>query len=256
MAALEAALANAGIEVSRVRDILITHLHADHTGLAQGLRERTGATVWMHRADAELLRQLKTSTEWHTTLERALRDSGVDGDTKAAALGAWSRLIGTFEMVEPDLYLEEGNSFDTALGPLTTLHTPGHSPGHCCFWAAEAKVLFSGDLLLDDATSHLAWQPGTDTVSSYLASLERLGELPASLVLPAHGAPSSSAAKTAKRDLRRRHTRLNAVEKMLVFENLDPASVVHRIWPYTLKPLDFQMAFTEVMAFKEHLAMR
>jgi glyoxylase-like metal-dependent hydrolase (beta-lactamase superfamily II) len=256
MDALEESLRTAGISPGSIRHILISHLHSDHTGLAQVLRERTGAAVWMHRADADFLRELKTSTEWHTKLELALRQSGVDVDTKAAALGAWSRLIASFALLEPDRFLEEGSSFDTALGPLMTLHTPGHSPGHCCFWAPEAEVLFSGDLVLEDATSHLAWQPGTDTVSCYLSSLERLGRLPATLILPGHGDPAPSAARVIKRDLRRRQTRLHAIEKMLTLENLAPAAVVRRLWPFTLKPIDFQMAFSEVMAFREHLALR
>lgn len=30
---------------------------------------------------------------------------------------------------------------------LTVIHTPGHSPGHCCFYELERKYLYSGDLI-------------------------------------------------------------------------------------------------------------
>ena len=30
---------------------------------------------------------------------------------------------------------------------IQVVHTPGHSPGHCCFYEPERKYLFSGDLI-------------------------------------------------------------------------------------------------------------
>ena len=40
-----------------VKRILITHLHADHTGGLAALKRATGAPVYMHAADAELVAQ-------------------------------------------------------------------------------------------------------------------------------------------------------------------------------------------------------
>jgi glyoxylase-like metal-dependent hydrolase (beta-lactamase superfamily II) len=251
---LEESLAGAGIALGRLSHVLITHCHPDHTGLAETLRERTGAALWLHPADHSMLRQLKTSTIWHTSLERALRDSLVESELRVAAMGAWTRLVATFTPIAPDHPLEEGAVLETGLGPLVTLHTPGHTPGHCCFWAPEAGSLFSGDQLLEDATPHLAWTPGEDTLGGYLASLERLERLPARLVLPAHGVPFPSAARVVKRDLRRRRSRLNTIEKMISIEKLTAAAIVRRLWSYALNPQEFQMAFSEVMAFREHLA--
>ena len=63
------------------------------------------------------------------------------------------------------------------------LHTPGHSPGHMCFWEAERGWLFTGDLAYKDML--LAYYPSTDP-EAYLASLERVAALPAERVFPAH----------------------------------------------------------------------
>lgn len=251
----EESLAAVGIGLGKLRHVLISHCHPDHTGLSQRLREASGASLWMHESDQQMVRELRTSTVWHTRLERALREASVENALRVSAMGAWTRLVSAFPAFDPDDRLDEGRTFDTDLGSLVTLHTPGHTPGHCCFWAQEAGVLFSGDQLLEDATPHLAWLPGEDTLGSYLASLERLDRLKARLVLPAHGAPFATSERVVKRDLRRRRSRLTAIEKMTAIDKLNTAEIVGRLWPRPLSPMEFQMAFTEVLAFLEHLAL-
>lgn len=63
------------------------------------------------------------------------------------------------------------------------LHTPGHSPGHMCFWEAEKGYLYTGDLVYKDTLT--AWFPSTDP-EAYLHSLEKTAELPVRQVFPAH----------------------------------------------------------------------
>ena len=63
------------------------------------------------------------------------------------------------------------------------VHTPGHSPGHMCFWEKERGYLFTGDLVYKDTL--FAYYPSTDPVA-YLKSLERVSALPVKQVFPAH----------------------------------------------------------------------
>lgn len=63
------------------------------------------------------------------------------------------------------------------------LHTPGHSPGHMCFWEKEHGYLFTGDLVYKDTL--FAYFPSTDP-EAYLNSLERVSMLPVKHVFPAH----------------------------------------------------------------------
>ena len=65
------------------------------------------------------------------------------------------------------------------------LHTPGHSPGHMCFWEAERGYLFSGDLVYRGTL--FACYPSTNP-EEYLSSLERTACLPMERLLPAHHA--------------------------------------------------------------------
>jgi glyoxylase-like metal-dependent hydrolase (beta-lactamase superfamily II) len=63
------------------------------------------------------------------------------------------------------------------------VHTPGHSPGHMCFWEKERGYLFTGDLVYKDTL--LAYFPSTDP-EAYLNSLERVSALPVKRLFPAH----------------------------------------------------------------------
>ncbi len=66
---------------------------------------------------------------------------------------------------------------------LQVLHTPGHSPGHLCFWEEERGYLFTGDLVYKDTL--FAYFPSTDP-DAYLTSLEKISALPVKSVFPAH----------------------------------------------------------------------
>lgn len=69
---------------------------------------------------------------------------------------------------------------------LTPLETPGHAPDHVCFWHAESRTLFGGDLAIEGTT---VWIPASHDgdLHAYLASLERVLALNPVRIFPAHG---------------------------------------------------------------------
>ena len=84
---------------------------------------------------------------------------------------------------EPAGALRDGDCVDLGRRVLQALHTPGHSPGHLCFWEAERGYLFSGDLIYKGTL--FAGYPSTDP-QRYLTSLEKVAALPASRIFPGH----------------------------------------------------------------------
>lgn len=48
---------------------------------------------------------------------------------------------------EPQRLLHDGDRLELGLRDIQVIHTPGHSPGHCCFYEPERGYLFSGDLI-------------------------------------------------------------------------------------------------------------
>jgi glyoxylase-like metal-dependent hydrolase (beta-lactamase superfamily II) len=82
--------------------------------------------------------------------------------------------------------LSDGDVVDAGDVPLTTLHTPGHSPDHVAFWHRPSATIFTGDLVVLGSSVMIHWSRGGD-LGEYMASLERLLALEPRRLLPAHG---------------------------------------------------------------------
>ena len=93
--------------------------------------------------------------------------------------------VGSYEMFQgrPSMILHGGEEIDIGGRMIKVLHTPGHSPGHMCFWEPERGYLFTGDLIYKDTL--FAHYPSTDP-GAYLSSLEKMALLPVERVFPAH----------------------------------------------------------------------
>jgi len=75
----------------------------------------------------------------------------------------------------PTRILKDNDLIDIGDRCIQIHHTPGHSPGHMCFWEEERGYLFTGDLVYKDTL--FAYYPSTDP-EAYLNSLERISALP------------------------------------------------------------------------------
>jgi len=94
-------------------------------------------------------------------------------------------------VVEPDTLLEGAERLPVEDSEIEVIWTPGHSPGHCCFYWPARSVLFSGDHLLPKISPNIGLHPqsGADPLDDYFSSLERIRRLEVETVLPAHGDP-------------------------------------------------------------------
>lgn len=89
-----------------------------------------------------------------------------------------------------DLHL--GDEHILNVGDLTfrVLHTPGHTPGSICLYEAKTRVLFTGDLLMQQEVGRADYPGGNE--GKLRQSLARIATLPdATKVFPAHGLPTT-----------------------------------------------------------------
>lgn len=94
----------------RVAAIVCTHGHNDHINAAVALREAVDAPILLHPDDQML---------WDVV----------------------------FPADSPDGALTPGETISTGGHTLGIIHTPGHSPGCCCFFDVDAQRVMSGDTL-------------------------------------------------------------------------------------------------------------
>lgn len=84
---------------------------------------------------------------------------------------------------KPEKLLKDGDIIDIGKRRIEVVHTPGHSPGHMCFYEKETGYFFSGDLIYKGTL--FADYPSTDP-QEYLESAEKTAKLDVKKILPAH----------------------------------------------------------------------
>ncbi len=188
-AALNAGLDKAGYAMTDVRSVLVTHIHPDHYGLAGRVREASGAWIALHPADAEILPQRYMQMDDLLTRMRGhLLECGVPTDAMDTMRGASMPVRQFVQAVLPDVLLEDGDHPEVPGWDLTAIWTPGHSPGHLCFYDGRRRVLMSGDHILPRITPNISFHPQqtSNPLSDFLDALDKVAELDVTEVLPAH----------------------------------------------------------------------
>ena len=146
----------------QVDAILVTHPHLDHSGLAHQLAKATGAPIYAAgRAD-----------EGRSAAMRALAATGLAGGGEGLDL----------EFL-PDIRLADGQVLEGESWEVEVVATPGHLGTHLAF--AMGESLFTGDHVMAWATTIVS--PPDGDMGAYMASLDRLAERKARLLLPGHG---------------------------------------------------------------------
>ena len=188
-ASLNSGLETAGGSIADVQAVLVTHNHPDHYGLAGRVRAESGAWIGLHPADAQALQARYGDTdELLAQMNDFLVDSGVPDD-KLLDLNMASMMIKSqVTMALPDVMFEDGKHIELPGWDLTTIWTPGHSPGHVCFYSEDQRILLSGDHVLPRITPNISahTQQSPNPLGDYLASLLKLQDLDTHEVLPAH----------------------------------------------------------------------
>lgn len=169
--------------------VVLTHAHSDHVGFSERARVDAGATVRVHRSDAEAARTGKSEPVeagygkylLRPEAYRTLLSLALEGGLKIAPVA----VVSSFE---------DGETLGVPGRPRVVL-APGHTDGSCVLMLEARRVVLSGDCLVtrNPLTGRVGPQimpAGLNRSSSQaLASLDALASLPADVVLPGHGEP-------------------------------------------------------------------
>jgi glyoxylase-like metal-dependent hydrolase (beta-lactamase superfamily II) len=184
------------IPLNKIGQIVLTHHHLDHFGLARRLLDRCDAQVFVHDEDWEVVHNYES---WQMPFISQTRErlqawgtpaSDIESSTMLLVLGG--RLLA---QATPSVRLVDGQELPAGRGKLEVVHTPGHTPGSICL--RHGRCLFTGDHILPNVTPNIAGglhSPGL--LGRYLESLQRVLGLPAQglVAYPGHGDPISDVA--------------------------------------------------------------
>ena len=251
--ALERAMEVAGVRWQDIREILLTHIHPDHMGLAPRVLQLTGASLWLHEHDAEFLGKLTQFERYQEWTEEVLRQAGVKADLIAQIAHVSEDIRKSFHALEPDRLLKGGEKIPTMAGELEVIWTPGHSPGHVCLYGRDRRVLFSGDQMLEDISPNIGWHEDRDPLGEFLTSLDALARLEIELILPSHGAPFSGHRNWIRKTIDHHADRCARILRLLGGEPKSAAELANQLWERPFTPFHYRFAVFEVLAHLEYL---
>lgn len=145
-----------GAKGLKIKCILLTHGHFDHTLAVNEVKSALGCEVWVSKNDSHMM-----------------ADHGASfGDMYGVR----------YDAIEFERELSDGDSVEFGAAKLLCMETPGHSPGSMCYFGGG--VLVSGDMIFRGTIGRFEFPDREDMASS----LEKLWKLPESTVVyPGHG---------------------------------------------------------------------
>lgn len=150
--------------------VLTTHAHWDHIGGHASFEE-----IAVHELDAPWL-----TSGFPLSLETVQAEL-----VKEPCAFPETFSLENYEIYQgtPRMILHDGDVIDLGNRALQVIHTPGHSPGHCCFYEPERKYLYTGDLIYRGCLD--AFYPSTDPVA-FSKSVQKVQRLGVERLLPGH----------------------------------------------------------------------
>lgn len=189
---LEKEMAEIGSDIKDISQILVTHIHPDHYGMAGRVKEISGASIAMHEIEKGVINTRYVSMD--ELLEQTLQALTANGTPYDDMINMRDATVGLEHFIVPrypDILLHGGETISTGCYTFQAIWTPGHSAGHVCLYEPEKKIMLSGDHILPTITPNISvhpQQPG-NPLGEYLKSLKELRELEVELVLPGHDEP-------------------------------------------------------------------
>jgi len=253
-----------GYNIQDIDYCLITHMHLDHIGLVRTLkRKNKNIQIIMNDITHQILQwetidenlgELKQQAKKvaNMMIKYGLNDE--DGKRIVQFFTFWPRYL---RYQKPDIIVHDG---DKILNNLEIIWTPGHSFGHICVFNREKKYLFSGDHILSRITPHIgnfivpitlsekyAGYNFENILHHYLKSLDRIDQLNAEIIFPAHQEIIYNPHERILAIKEHHRNRLSEISNLVKEKPMTPFQISQIHFGVNLDEINSYMALSEVL---------
>ena len=215
---LQEQLAEIGVDFEDISQIIMTHVHPDHYGLAGRLKQLSQATIALHYLEKDFIESRYINMdELLTQLAHWLCINGVPAEELSDLQSASVEMAKFVTPILPDIILRGGEIITLGSFSFQVLWTPGHSSGHISLFEPERKVLISGDHILPNITPNIGLHPQSspNPLKDYLNSLNAIKQLGISLILPGHEHPFDNLRQRIEQLIRHHQERNSEILEVL-----------------------------------------
>ena len=243
---------------SRLRRLMVTHIHPDHYGATGVLAGEGMADLYIHRLEVPLVHPRYVELE-HLVAEvrKYLLVNGVPSEEAEVLSNSQRALSQVVKTAEPSVQLDGAESVQMGRHHLRVEWTPGHSPGHICLYDAANGLLFAGDHILPELSPNIGLHPQStpDPLHEYLDGLERMALYRPKLVLPAHGRPFSDAEQRVRTLVAHHRRRLDQISEIVGGTEKSAWQVALELWGERENLYERRAALQEGLAHLQALAV-
>lgn len=160
-----------------LKHIVLTHAHRSHLGGLATLKRMSGATVYSHEWEADIIagERVAQQVSWRPQDPLVTYHFQIGNNIN----------ISKHHPCHVDAYLVDGDH----VGPLEVVHTPGHTPGHLAFWLSTHRILFCGDAVVTSPRFMGGWPGFVLNKRQHAESLHKLADFDAEILAFGHGEP-------------------------------------------------------------------
>lgn len=201
-----------GVDLADLDLIVMTHLHVDHIGGADSIRDKYGTPLSIGKEDSARVQFIRDRPEaFREFLMTQLTLHGTPADLVSQIVGRHSVLdnVGLYRDISFDRELV-GNEY--LAKNVKTIDNPGHSPGSISIMLEDTRDLLTGDHLLPGITPNISfYDQSSDMLGLYIKSLHETKNLNARNFLPGHRDPFDYGERRIDEILKHHADRLNEI---------------------------------------------
>lgn len=243
---LEMHLNQLGITFNDIKLLVGTHMHIDHIGLSQRLRE-FDIPFALYKNSIDYLDEYN---DWSIRFKDLIRMAKNEYTPVSFIddLKSISTPLYAGRLEKPDILLSEGR-VKSIQRNLNVVFTPGHDYSEISLYDEKTKIVFSGDHILPRITPFIPVQnENSNLLKEFLDSLDKVDHLDHEIIAPGHGNIISNPHKRIEQMKLHHQRRSERILGFLKNEDLTGWEISNKLFPRDLDSLNLRLAFQETLA--------